>query len=191
MADKLDLIYFIVGLAITTLGTVFSLLGYRRTIPTSGSLEGSQIERLRNWVRTTTVDLFCDNLKGLSQIYLKLEPEERLRREFELLLGKPDVIESVQVLFGTLSSCESCKRSAAAYARLRTIAATVGVVAGLGLLLPWIKVAFDSDWSFGPLHWIALTIFVQMVTAVVLLTMLRASARSKMHSIFRNSGAVS
>lgn len=186
--DKSDLIFSIAGLAITTLGTFFSLRGYLRGVPRKSLISDAKLQELRSSISLTIIDLCCESLANFSRVYLRLDPDVRLRREFELLMSKPDVVRSLQELFLLVKQCGFYNRRHHLYCCLQVISGTVLAVSGVGVLLPWLKMIAGTSWAFGPINWVTTTVALQSAIGIIYLGLERSRTRREIRSCLEYSG---
>ena len=180
--DQFQLTYWILASIAAAIRVYFAWSKHNRDTQLLLDEEQSRVENLRQFVRDEVVEVFSHNLSDVRHLYLELEPLERLRKEFDLLFAKPDVVTHVRGLHETLLHCEQHKRRVRRFQLIRRLAAASIIVTGAGAVAPLANQILVNEFEYTTINWMALLITVQLAAAVVCLV----SCERRIRSNFRD-----
>lgn len=150
--------------------------------------EYSRVDNLRLYTRREVIEAFSSSLSDVRHLHLQLEPLERLRKEFDLLFDKLDVVTYVRGLHEALLQCERYRQRVRRVQLIRAVVAVAAIVVGASAAAPLANRIVTDNFQYATINWIALLVTVELVCGFIGLVLFERRIRSSFRRLTAITG---
>lgn len=125
-------------------------------------------------------------------LFVHLSTEERLKKELEWIVRKPEITQTLAGLLGDLIDAEKYPLRSRRIQRLQTVASVLGALSLVGVLLPLVSWFMNEPVEYHPGNWIMLATLVAAVVTFVTATVVKSRYQYRINVIlYSGTGTIS
>lgn len=189
MLPKIQIVYFIVAGS----GMIVSIFfQWRKNSHDAALAKGSVYDRLdkvRTRVNTQILEAMYMGLLTIRQVYLHLDSDERLRRELEFVLDKPEVIQALAAGFADLARIESYLPKTMRARNMQMVSSMVASASLIGVMIPLVDWFTDKPITFNSINWLVLAILLIAIGLLSIATIVRIRLERWINSVLSTRGS--
>ena len=192
MSARLQLVYSVfVGL-----GTVASLwFQWRRETRdtkrlTTATHEDANTARKR--LRSDIVELLYHGLLPMRLLFVHLGTEERLKKELEWIIRKPEIMQTLAELLAAMVDAEKYPLRLRRIQRFQTVASVLSTLSTVGVLLPLVSWFMNEPVKYHLGNWIMLAALGAAFVTLVIATTFKSRYQHRMNlTLYSGAGTIS
>ena len=142
-----------------------------------------RLDKVRTRANTQILEALYMGLLTIRQVYLHLNSDERLRRELEFVLDKPEVIQALAAGFADLARIESYLPKTVCARNIQMMSSMVASASLIGIMIPLVDWFMDKPITFSSINWLVLAILLIAIILLSIATIVRIRLERWINSV--------
>jgi hypothetical protein len=188
MSSKIQIAYFIVAGLGMTISIFFQWRKNSHDAALAKNSVYDRLDKVRTRVNGQILEAMYMGLIGIRQLYLHLDSDERLRRELEFVLNKPELVQALVAGFADLSRVESYLPRTVRARNIQMASSIVASTSLLGIMIPLVDWFVDKPIAFSSITWLVLTILLISLVLFLIASIVRMRLEHWMNSMLSIGG---
>lgn len=183
MLPKIQIVYYIVAGSGTIISIFFQWRKNSHDAVLAKNLVYDRLDKARTRVNAQILEALYMGLLTIRQVYLHLDSDERLRRELEFVLDKPEVIQALAAGFADLARIESYLPKTVCARNMQMVSSMIASASLIGIMIPLINWFIDKPITFNSIDWLILAFLLIAIALLSVATIARMRMDRWMNSM--------
>lgn len=183
MLPKIQIVYFIVAGSGMIVSIFFQWRKNSRDAVLTKNSVYDRLDKVRTRANTQILEALYMGLLTIRQVYLHLNSDERLRRELEFVLDKPEVIQALAAGFADLARIESYLPKTVCARNIQMMSSMVASASLIGIMIPLVDWFMDKPITFSSINWLVLAILLIAIILLSIATIVRIRLERWINSV--------